>query len=84
MNQPFNEKQIICQLKIVSFKLFLLGYVGLLLGVAIFHLADMINLFLDTRIDGYQKIVEEEQKDEQLEGSELYQVIKNEASVTFS
>ena len=52
--------------------------------MAIFHLADMINLFLDTRIDGYQKIVEEQQKDEQLEGSELYQVMKNEDSVTFS
>ena len=71
---------------LISFSVIIhiLGYVGLLLGLAIFHLADMINLFLDTRIDGYQKIVEEQQKDEQLEGSELYQVMKNEDSVTFS
>ena len=28
---------------------------GLLLGVAIFHLADLINLFLDKRIQGCRK-----------------------------
>ena len=67
-----------------SVTIHILGYVGLLLGVAIFHLADMMNLFLDTRIAGYQKIVEEQQKDEQLEGSELYQVMENDDSVTFS
>ena len=61
-----------------------LGYVGLLLGVAIFHLADLVNMFLDRRIVGYQKILEDNQKDEEVEGSELYRVIKNEDSVTFS
>ena len=32
-----------------------LGYIGLMLGVAIFHLADLINMFLNTRIASYQK-----------------------------
>ena len=58
------------------------GYVGLLLGVAIFHFADLVNMFLDRRIAGYQKILEDEQRDEEEHGSELYQVIKNEDSVT--
>ena len=43
------------------------GYVGLLLGVAIFHLADLINLFIDSKITGYKKRMEEqkENSDEQ-------------------
>ena len=39
-------------------------------------------MFLDRRIAGYQKILEDEQRDEEEHGSELYQVIKNEDSVT--
>ena len=60
------------------------GYVGLLLGVAIFHLADLVNIFLDRRILGYQKMLENEEKDLEEEASELYQVIKNEDSITSS
>ena len=41
-------------------------------------------MFLDRKIVGYQKILDDEQKDEEVEGSELYRVIKNEDSVTFS
>jgi len=59
------------------------GYVGLLLGVAIFHLADLINKILDSQVVGYQKKMEEEQKKEQVEGSELYQVMKNGDSASF-
>ena len=58
------------------------GYVGLLLGVAIFHFADLVNMFLDRRIVRYQKILDDDQKDEEEDGSELYQVIKNDDSVT--
>ena len=61
---------------------FFQGYVGLLLGVAIFHLADLVNIFLDRRILGYQKMLENEEKDIEEEASELYQVIKNEDSIT--
>ena len=56
---------------------------GLLLGVAIFHLADLINKILDSQVVGYQKKMEEEQKKEQVEGSELYQVMKNVDSASF-
>ena len=56
---------------------------GLLLGVAIFHLADLINKILDSQVVGYQKKMEEEQKKEQVEGSELYQVMKNGDSASF-
>ena len=43
-------------------------------------------MFLDRRIAGYQKIMEEEEEEKagEMEGSELYQVIKNEDSVTFN
>ena len=31
------------------------GYVGLLLGVALFHIVDLVNMFLDRTIKGYIK-----------------------------
>ena len=34
------------------------GYLGLLLGVAIFHLADLLNLILDRNISNLEKMME--------------------------
>ena len=50
------------------------GYVGLLLGVAIFHLADLINLFLESKINGYKKRMEEQQENSEEQRSKVYQV----------
>ena len=38
---------------------FIQGYIGLLLGVAIFNIASIINMFLDKTIRGYRKRLED-------------------------
>ena len=48
-----------------------------MLGLSIFHLSDMINIFMDTKITDYEKMIESEEKKQNSNGDQLFKSAKN-------